>query len=113
MPRNPPTPRSGLRVAAIAGVPLLLVAYVLSIGPAARLGGARGSSPELYLRIYAPVFWVTKRNDTAKSVVVWWLLLWLPGNRSNRVNATTHDSASFPRSAEISRCGRFTLRVNQ
>ncbi len=80
MPRNRSTPRSGLRVALI-GAPLLLVGYVLSIGPAARIlmpGGL--DNLKLFHSIYRPITYAAHWCYPLKRGMFWYVNLWLPSN---------------------------------
>lgn len=62
-------------------VPLLLVLYVLSIGPAVRYhstAGLKANDPRniVILNLYAPIHWVCDRSMFARESLVWYTNLW-------------------------------------
>lgn len=66
-------PRFGL---ALAIVFLLLLLYVLSIGPAYRLAATGRISESAFNTTYVPIFWIGQHSDTASQLIIWYCELW-------------------------------------
>jgi len=52
--------------------------YVLSIGPAQRLAAMPGINPDILIVIYAPLRFVADNCPPIKSVLRWYVDLWMP-----------------------------------
>ena len=72
---RPRSARSGLKVLAVGiGLVLVLVVlYVASIGPVARMANAGAINARTWHRIYAPVTWASDQSAAAKAAY-WWCL---------------------------------------
>jgi hypothetical protein len=66
-------PRIGVALAIVFGVLLL---YVLSIGPAYRLGSTGRLSQSSFAVIYAPIIWISEHSDAARDALGWYCELW-------------------------------------
>lgn len=69
--------RRSLAVALLA-VPLLLVGYVLSSGPAMWLLDHTDSLQTPINILYSPLFWFCEQYDSLDAALVWWVKLWGP-----------------------------------
>jgi len=57
-------------------LPLLTLAYVLSVGPAVRLREAGYASPATVNRVYAPLNWLAEHSSTFTNALVWYVNRW-------------------------------------
>lgn len=83
VPLRPPGKRSGWIVGLFAG-PLLLLGYLLGIGPAVRLRATDRLSAQTYTTIYGPLLWVCDRSPMIAKPVNWYVAVWIadfPGKR--------------------------------
>jgi hypothetical protein len=57
---------------------LMLIGYVLSIGPAARLAWFDMISVDSYRVAYAPLLAAAEKSAPTKRVLTWYVELWVP-----------------------------------
>ena len=71
------TPSGGAPIlAGLLLLPLLTVAYVLSVGPAICLRESGFLSPKTVNRIYAPLTWLADHSSTFARALVWYAQRW-------------------------------------
>jgi hypothetical protein len=58
-------------------VPLAILIYVLSVGPAARLASPAPKSKPVFRAVYAPLRLVADHCRPARSFLAWYINLWL------------------------------------
>jgi hypothetical protein len=63
-------------VGAVASMKVLLVGYVISIGPAIWFQAHGYMHPDVHRLFYAPLIWICERIEPLNDLANWWIDLW-------------------------------------